>query len=90
MTHTHTPGPWAANGTTVFFPHNLGGFSIHRCPDAEANAHLIAAAPDMLAALEAIEGALPAFNAAGDERVVDPGSPRGLVRAAIAKAKIRA
>ena len=54
----HTPGPWVARGTTVF---NSGCFFISDCdglgdPErksmSEANARLIAAAPDLLTALQ--------------------------------------
>lgn len=41
---------------------------------------------ELVAALRAIEAALPELRRDGSERVVDPGSPRGLVRAALAKA----
>lgn len=47
------------------------------------------AALEMLAALKAIEAALPELRADGTDRVVNPGSPRGMVRAAIAKAEGR-
>ena len=47
----HTPGPWIVNGDEVYSSHksqiaDCGGFS-----DSEANARLIAAAPDLLLAL---------------------------------------
>lgn len=58
--------------------------------ECAANAELIVRAvnchDELVAALVAIEGALPELRQDGTERVVDPGSPRGLVRAAIAKA----
>jgi hypothetical protein len=47
----HTPGPWVAHGTIVYFPNNRGGFNIANCPDSESNARLIAAAPELLEAL---------------------------------------
>ena len=48
----HTKGPWEAHETEVYFPHCAGGLSVRHCPDAEANARLIAAAPELLEALE--------------------------------------
>jgi hypothetical protein len=58
----HTPGPWAATGWEMreVSAHGhtialcLGGNSAEAARMARANAALIAAAPDMLAALEAI------------------------------------
>ena len=69
-THTHTPGPWNVEhpygepGTYVSGP-NTGLIAKLYTPDAhlwnvdrkvsiEANAHLIAAAPDLLAALRLV------------------------------------
>jgi hypothetical protein len=55
MTSTHTPGPWhyeTGDGGAVIYT----GFTIAKIPidgsDWQSNAHLIAAAPDLLAALE--------------------------------------
>jgi hypothetical protein len=63
----HTPGPWVAEGMAVkmlpAYPHLGGGFDLRYCPNAEANARLISAAPDLLEALENIEnddGSIPA------------------------------
>lgn len=66
MTEKHTFGPWmvAGDGFAVFGPDHL----IAKCnpiedeptdaewDEAEANAHLIAAAPDLLLALEELAG----------------------------------
>lgn len=62
MNEKFTPGPWRAEGTLVFIGRvgdyadngaaKWGGFNISRAPNAEANAHLIAAAPDLYAALQ--------------------------------------
>lgn len=59
MTEKHTPGPWSigkygdvtdATGEVV----RAKGLALTRGAEAEANARLIAAAPDMLAALKAV------------------------------------
>ena len=63
----HTPGPWSAKRTAVFAPdcyaphekqkvaecfrHLEGGFMCATIDEAEANARLIAAAPDLIDAL---------------------------------------
>ena len=76
----HTPGPWKASGVGTV-SHATRGFWIarlwvgFRTKEREANARLIAAAPDMLAALEDLTVAAPN----------DPCWQRA--RAAIAKAK---
>ena len=49
----HTPGPWKAYGTWVSAGVDGDGPLIADC-DTDANADLIAAAPDYLAALEEI------------------------------------
>lgn len=58
----HTLGPWTQEGTVVyigktgdFLPNgepNWGGFDLRSCPLPEANARLIAAAPDLLKVCE--------------------------------------
>jgi len=53
----HTAGPWVAVGSTVYFS-NKGGISLERAPDPEANARLIAAAPDLLIALKQVNDCL--------------------------------
>ena len=78
MTQKHTPGPWAQEGTVVyigktgdFLPNgepNWGGFDLRNCPLPEANAHLIAAAPELLEALEN----LLAYSADGSFLSHDP------------------
>ena len=52
-----TKGPWIAQTHGGEVKHaviylNGGGFDISRCPDSVANAHLIAAAPEMYFLLE--------------------------------------
>ncbi len=49
----HTPGPWTAHEHLVYFG-RAGGISTHGAPDPEANARLIAAAPDLLEALRGV------------------------------------
>ena len=90
MTAKHTPGPWTivdpeAGGWCVqsrdmTSKARNGGFVSAVCPgpDGPANARLIAAAPDMLAALERLE----AVREPGDEIAA-----LEQARAAIAKAK---
>ena len=68
MVAKHTPGPWsinrskngypyqiyAANGTHVRSVTRWAALSVPALPEGEANAHLIAAAPDLLAACKEI------------------------------------
>lgn len=73
----HTPGPWHAMGWNVYDKDDMiadAGFVSE--VKSDANARLIAAAPDMLEALESIE----------DMRSMQ-GADRYRVKAAIAKAK---
>ncbi|WP_374257678.1 hypothetical protein [Aquabacterium sp.] len=42
---------WRAVGARVYFPDMAGGFDLRNFPNAEANARLIAAAPELLEAL---------------------------------------
>lgn len=96
----HTPGPWthgahAHAGEPVITDahgHNIAFCNADR-PEDEANARLIAAAPDLLAALS---GLLELTEAMRDTIALEPGlsgllqtnSPRiSAARAALAKAK---
>jgi len=63
MTTQHTPGPWrlsSGDETEIFSGAkpvaraHCGGLTSVKLPEAEANARLIAAAPEMLAALQAL------------------------------------
>lgn len=93
----HTPGPWKAlwsSGISIHGPDDRSVASIAssiKRPEGEkaANAYLIAAAPDMLEALEGITGFVERL--AGDEpaEAANPELWRKLerARAAIAKAK---
>ena len=60
---------------------NWGGLSSASTPESQANARLIAAAPDLLAALQEFVGAVGAGAKFADVSVVD------YARTAIAKAK---
>jgi hypothetical protein len=83
MTEQHTPGPWAYNEytRTIRGPHNHWLATMDSWDgaiDHAANARLIAAAPDLLAALQAVAD----YWAGGDvPEVLDT-----QMRAAIAKA----
>lgn len=95
MTTKHTPGPWTMHPrgedgaevraiTSVAWcgiasTHGASGSQVIRADEAQANARLIAAAPDLLAACEAIIDAATPWA---------PDTPAlMMVRAAIAKAK---
>jgi tellurite resistance protein len=64
MTHAHTPGEWHTNSGQVYSLDETRGATIalvsdHHGPDVQqANARLIAAAPDLLAALKSIAAIL--------------------------------
>lgn len=80
--HKHTPGPWATCNTTIYAVDD--GEPVARCLDKEihrafSDAQLIAAAPDMLAALELALQDMARWGIFG------PG--RNSVEAAIRKAK---
>lgn len=86
----HTPGPWRAEGWEGVTVNAADGCTILACPGAsqgatlaetKANARLIAAAPDLLAALEEIAG-YPHADHAG----LPPARARAIARTAIAKA----
>lgn len=95
----HTPGPWQCQvygkrswgifhlsdgvyGGTFAEVNNIG-FTNESRDQAEANAHLIAAAPDLLAACEAALAA----RFGGDDPCCDADPLTNQLRAAIAKAK---
>jgi len=105
----HTPGPWLyredKGGGYEVFPYNGGPPEIGEwaeiCTiseynkDPEADARLIAAAPDLLEALEAVTSSCTSSDvpmSEGQTRIVTAPSRDSLVkaRAAIAKAKGRA
>lgn len=86
----HTPAPWdwvqffAPTGETTYRIRGKGLLEIARAqgfgPEAEANVRLMAAAPELLEALEWCLEALAAES-------IDGGTAGELARAAIAKAK---
>ena len=84
----HTPGPWFAHNIGLG-PNGEGPFTypLGNDPDkAAASARLIAAAPDMLAALKALHAAHRAFSGSEDWGVYDD-EARAAAEAAIAKAE---
>ena len=91
----HTPGPWhvSRDQAVVFGP---GGQLMADCEifgpamyeERYANACLIAAAPDLLAACQLLEGRLESLMKYGDYGFDDPARDAAIIqaRAAIAKA----
>ena len=100
MSAQHTPGPWevhtersSGSGQPWIFQTAKGGGcertvfdgdAVDVWPLREANAALIAAAPDLLAALEAAESELERMEAATGHPC--DGAAMGQIRAAITKA----
>lgn len=88
MTNTHTPGPWEALNRG--YKHHVtsqdaGAFYAEICgPHHEANARLIAAAPDLLAALQICAKELRKISS---NVLMNPAYQKA--RAAIAKAEGR-
>ena len=79
---THTPGPWHTQGCTIYAGKNRVAQTWDTCddlptPTMEADADLIAAAPELLAALELI------YSNAGES----PEWIRSRIGPVIAKAK---
>ena len=92
---THTPGPWEAVGSRI---RTAGTGSFRRIATMEggafnvnvtdeANARLIAAAPDLLAALEAIEAHLTLHPGSSVANRAEARQVCEQARAAIAKAR---
>lgn len=87
----HTPGPWGLDGNLIEGPDGervacITAYS-RRTPKQKANARLIAAAPEMLAALQAV---LAEIEGPDRPHSTDSWLPSHLahqVRAAIAKAE---
>ncbi len=94
--HTHTPGPWRLiqdgpmpdSRSICAGDYGIGEvWNLNGNPENLANAHLIAAAPDMLAALERCEQILSNCIVAGEALADHFPTRLAAVRAAIAKAK---
>ncbi len=87
----HTPGPWSADkwalGYTVSAPEShYSVCHLEDCNNDEANAHLIAAAPELLKACKCALWSLEAQN----RHICDDGTPTKparMLREAIAKAE---
>ena len=90
MTSKHTPGPWTIDDYGTIEAKHLGrvGFLTHASP---ADTDLIAAAPDMYAALKAVEWAGPRFCCPEclSPKVADKHEPKCRLANAIAKAEGR-
>lgn len=94
----HTPGPWNLSGRTVYTLHRLAHMETNRwsaqvqgyvdCPaeEADANARLIAAAPELLEALCDAREELRLIRMKDTVAVYDP-TVRIRIDAVIAKAK---
>ena len=94
----HTPGPWQLHELSAAESEILAPFGIetrapiailvHLDEEEVANARLIAAAPDLLAALKAVYGCsiYPPCEKCGSGQAID-GETIKLVRAAIARAR---
>lgn len=78
----YTPGPWAADANFVAAPSADQFIVMCRGADGEANARLISAAPELLAALRALADAVEHYTNATPEDWPELAA----ARAAIAKA----
>lgn len=88
-----TPGPWTVihcleeDATYISSPQEHGYLaSVHRVSAYEANARLIAAAPELLAALRRILECQPSEFATKEDLWLNRGEIESLARIAIAKA----
>ena len=55
MEHKHTPGPWSINGNKIDGNgYHIVSVNSHRTSEGEANARLIAAAPELLEIVKSI------------------------------------
>jgi hypothetical protein len=96
MSAKHTPGPWAIDGCASLgnmdVIYGSGRITMMECENDEinddelfANAALIAAAPDLLAALERAEGFISGFE--DDDTQEGVTEMLAAIRAALANAK---
>ena len=91
MTAQHTPGPWLLDFGREDAAVHAGVTIASISDDAvawQANAHLIAAAPDLLAALRDLHACHRAFSGADNWTALDDDA-RAAAEAAIAKAEGR-
>jgi len=93
---THTPGPWnydkAGNDADQWLIYDANDRTIGLSYHGEDNARLFSTAPDLVAALEAIEALTPggphvSAKAAFEATLAVVGQARTIARAALAKAK---
>ena len=87
----HTPGPWEVSGGTSDFDimvevDGLGWHEVAMSVDTEANARLIAAAPDLLEVVRMVVRSRDDADAAGDHYAELPTHVTDAARAAIEKA----
>ena len=103
----HTPGPWIAKGDDddpcawrvgspdhggIAYLHDPLAAELGRLVELEANARLVAAAPQLLAACKAAQAMIDALHARKDRRLnqiisaVNPGLDFAWLKAAIAEA----
>ena len=82
MKNTHTTGPWTTESSKSFYVLSNGEFVANA--SNEANARLISAAPDLLAALEHV---LNIIKAPDCPQIPDAAFTRGKILNAIRKAK---
>lgn len=89
----HTPGPWTRHGLGISKDAGEYGYAVALCDspvppgEAEANARLIAAAPDLLTALEALMPMLEAHQAQDKSLTTYGHEIINAGRAAVAKAQ---
>lgn len=90
MSPSHTPGPWRVINAAPRADHTTSYLlSGHEWDNAQANARLIAAAPDLLAALDSILSVSDhdGYGARTDAQIPMLRAALAQARAAIAKAK---
>ena len=85
ITSAHTPGPWTVSEPTgAYIQSPAGGIAALTYGAREADARLIAAAPDLLTALDCAEGFIAGFE--GDETQEGIDWLLATIRAAITRA----
>lgn len=84
----HTPGPWTVDSDDGIDFTILGGKTSQVCiavETSERDAHLIAAAPDLLQALQALEWAVSGVDYMEDEYAEQIAASRAAIARAIGK-----